>query len=316
MTAPPFEPLRFQPPAVPERGGYVFGPELVRAVRVALATARPLLLRGAPGSGKTTLARSVAALLGADYYQEVVTSRTEARDLEWRFDAILRLAETQIEAKRGRVEQAANYVEPKALWWGFDPESALGRGGGADTQAADPLRGRGGSSPDRNAVVLIDEIDKAEPEVANDLLEPFDVKQFTVAESGAVVTAARQVFLVVTTNEERDLPSAFLRRCVVHELRPPAAKLLARIAQSHFGTALDDAGVAAMIGRLQELADEAAPLRLRAPGTAEFLDALRATRALEAAAPDSDEWKAITRLAMWKHRRPESDADAAAESAE
>jgi MoxR-like ATPase len=145
--------------------------------------------------------------------------------------------------------------------------------------------------------------------VANDLLEPFDVKQFTVAETGTVVTGARQVFLVVTTNEERDLPSAFLRRCVVHELRQPDETLLARIAHSHLGTATDDPGVLALIRRLKELGDEAVPLRLRAPGTAEFLDAMRACRMLKPAS-SSDEWKAITRLAMWKHRTRPDEAPA------
>ncbi len=304
----PFEPRAFAPSGEPDsRGGYVYGDELIRAVRVALATGRPLLLRGAPGSGKTTLAKSVAAELGADYYQEVVTSRTEARDLQWRFDAIMRLADTQLEGRRERVKQSANYVEPKALWWGFDPISAAARGGGADQLAADPLPG--GSSVDRHAVVLIDEIDKAEPEVANDLLEPFDGRGFTVAETGASVAPLRSVFLVVTTNDERDLPAAFLRRCVVHELGRPSAAVLAKIARSHLGTALDDAGVHEMIGKVMALAKDARAARLRAPGTAEFLDALGAVAALRPESDDAGERDAIARLALWKHKTPQQDAD-------
>jgi MoxR-like ATPase len=312
------DPKRFAPADDPIQQGYVYGPELRRAIRVALATERPLLLRGAPGTGKTTMARDLAKNLlgaggpsaGADYYQEVVTSRTEARDLEWRFDTILRLAETQLEAKRARVELAENYVEPRALWWAFSPDTARARGARpgkpAEHPADDPIAG--GSSNDRPAVVLIDEIDKAEPEVANDLLEPFDVKTFRVAETGAAVTKQRDVVLIVTTNDERDLPAAFLRRCVVHELTRPDATTLQKIARSHFGTALDDAEVAAMIARVESLAKEAELANLRQPGIAEFLDALRAIRVL---APEQtagwtpqqkkDEWDAITRLAMWKH---------------
>lgn len=313
------DPRRFVPNQDPVNEGYVYSPELVRAIRVALATERPLLLRGAPGTGKTTVAVDFAKNLrdatgapgtGADYYQEVVTSRTEARDLEWRFDNILRLADSQLESRRSLVELAENYVEPRALWWAFAPETARERGSQperpAATPAADPLPR--GSSSDRPAVVLIDEIDKAEPEVANDLLEPFDVKRFRVAETGTVVTKRREVFLVVTTNDERDLPAAFLRRCVVHELTRPGPETLAKIARSHFDTALDDPGVLAMIARVESLAAEAAAQNLRQPAIAEFIDALRAIRVLTpeqtvgwSAKRIQEEWDAITRLAMWKH---------------
>jgi MoxR-like ATPase len=312
------DPRRFAPVQDPTDQAYVYSPELVRAIRVALATARPLLLRGAPGTGKTTMARDFARGLldaagelgGADYYQEVVTSRTEARDLEWRFDTVLRLAETQLDTRRGRVELAENYIEPRALWWAFDPVGARTRGARperpVDAPAIDPLAD--GSSLDRPAVVLIDEIDKAEPEVANDLLEPFDVQTFRVAETGAAVRKRRDVVLVVTTNDERDLPAAFLRRCVVHELTRPGPEMLRRIARSHFGTQLEDRAVSVMIERVESLAREAEAHRLRAPGIAEFLDALRAVHVL---APErtpgwddarkAEEWDAITRLALWKH---------------
>jgi MoxR-like ATPase len=301
-------PAQFVPTTDPAHEGYVYGPELVRAIRVAIATKRPLLLRGAPGTGKTTMARDFAKTLrdptgervvGADYYQEVVTSRTEARDLEWRFDSVLRLADTQLDARRARVASAANYVEPRALWWAFDPATAATRGGGADTPAIDPLAKAGGTQRERPAVVRIDEIDKAEPEVANDLLEPFDVKAFRVAETGAEVTRQRDVFLVVTTNDERDLPAAFLRRCVVHELTRPDRATLRKIARSHFGTELDDPEINRMIDRVEAVASEAVSLNLREPGVAEFIDAVRAVRGL--APPDAAEWDAITRLAMWKH---------------
>src|SRR5262245_37079898 len=148
------DPRRFAPIDDPTDQGYVYGDELRRAIRVALATERPLLLRGAPGTGKTTMARDLARNLldapdgkvaGADYYQEVVTSRTEARDLEWRFDTILRLAEAQVNTRSARVERAENYIEPRALWWAFNPDTARVRGGSADRpadrEADDPITG-------------------------------------------------------------------------------------------------------------------------------------------------------------------------------
>lgn len=302
------DPKRFSPPDTPLDGGYVYNPALVRAIKVALATERPLLLRGKPGTGKTTMAQDFAKILkgpdlkdlGADYYQEVVTSRTEARDLQWRFDAILRLAETQIAEKQTRVGTASNYVEPRALWWGFDPEGAKGFG------KPDPLAKAGGSNKNRPAVVLIDEIDKAEPEVANDLLEPFDVKTFRVAESGTEVSKQRDVVLVVTTNDERDLPAAFLRRCIVFEIKRPGTDLLKRIARSHFPeTLVSDGDIAKMITFADGLAAEAAKTKQRAPGIAEFLDALRAVQRLDGT-NDAAEWQAISRLALWKHPEKET----------
>jgi MoxR-like ATPase len=291
-------PNSFEPPPEAENGAYVYPPELVRAIRVALATDRPLLLRGKPGTGKTTVAVDVARLLGANYYAEVVTSRTEARDLQWRFDAVLRLAEAQIQGHRDRVEVAANYVEPRALWWAFDPDDAKKRGGGAQVDAVDPIKD--GSRATVPAVMLVDEIDKAEPEVANDLLEPFDGRGFTVAETGHPVKPQRAgVLLIVTTNDERDLPAAFLRRCIVHELRAPGAEALTRIARSHFGKTFDAALIKRVIERVDTLAKEAEVLKLRAPGIAEFIDAIRAIQRMPT--QDPTEWDAITRLAMWKH---------------
>ncbi len=289
------DPNEFKPPSAPDSTAkaYVYDDDVIRAVRVALATGRPLLLRGPPGCGKSTLARDVARRLGANYYQEVVTSRTEARDLEWRFDAVRRLAEAQIPGSFETVKNAANYVEPRALWRGFDPDGAAAAGGKTQDDAGVACLA------DRPAVVLIDEIDKAEPEVANDLLEPFDVQRFTVAETGQVVEYRRDVVLIVTTNDERDLPAAFLRRCIVRELARPSGVMLKRIARSHLGTELEDPGVARMIARIEELGEQAQSLNLRAPGTAEFLDALRACRTIDTSS--DPEWQAITRLALWKH---------------
>ncbi len=296
------DPKQLVLPSSPDRG-YVYAPELAMAIRVALATDRPLLLRGAPGTGKTTMAKDLARLVGADFYQEVITSRTEARDLEWKFDTVLRLAEAQLDSKKQRVELAANYVEPRALWWAFDPDSARKRGHveRIEVAPADPIPD--GSSVTRDAVVIIDEIDKAEPEVANDLLEPFDTKTFRVAETGAVVTKKRSVFLVVTTNDERDLPAAFLRRCIVHTLSRPDREMLHRIARSQRGKDYDPKVSDRLIDRVEALAADARGRNLREPGTAEVLDALNALAALD----DEKTWESIARLALWKHPSPPTE---------
>src|ERR1043165_1555915 len=188
-------PKDFHPPRpAPGSGHYVYPADLVRAIQVAMVTRRPLLLRGAPGCGKTTLAADLARLLGRVFLSQTVTSRTEARDLEWQFDAVRRLGDAQLgtAAARKQVTDPVHYVEPQVLWWGFDPASARTRGGAVAAPAPRlPEATRAVKSDKLAAVVLIDEIDKAEPELANDLLEPFDRGGFTVVETGFEVCRKR-----------------------------------------------------------------------------------------------------------------------------
>jgi MoxR-like ATPase len=166
------------------------------------------------------------------------------------------------------------YIQPRALWWAFDQDSAAQRG------IADP-----GVGPRTNGVVvLIDEIDKADPDVPNNLLESLGSLQFTVAETGFEVRAnPDQVPLVIiTTNDERELPAAFYRRCVVHVLPEHKTPRLVEIAEQHFPgpKAIDDAtaktlfeSIAAEVERYRTEADKR---RERRPSTAEYLDAVRA----------------------------------------
>jgi MoxR-like ATPase len=283
---------------------YVYRPEVILALNVALAARRPLLISGEPGSGKSTLAQNVAAVLGWRYYKHMITSRTQGSELLWRFDTLQRLNDANAKGKELRHDQA--YVEPGTLWWAFDPATAVNRGTDklpAKYRANDPWQGEQRDP----AIVLLDEIDKADPDVPNDLLEAFDLRAFTVRETGDRIQAAanRRVLLILTTNGERELPPAFMRRCVtlVLGLKPEEeVDWFVQIARRR------DAQIEEALAR--EIAVEVARLRqhargeaLRPPGTAEYLDALEACRGLKVRT-GSDAWKLIEQNVLWKRDRP------------
>lgn len=254
--------------------------EIVLAVNIALATGRPLLLSGPSGGGKSSLAQHVARVLGRLYYEVVVTARTQAQDLTWRFDAVRRLADAQVEGMLSQADARASiypYIEPQALWWIFDRESARVRGrrtkdsaaGPADPQPKDTRDdGKTGRQlpaeptdpvrwdPNRDAepqdwlpeepqlsscVLLVDEIDKADPDVPNNLLVELGSLQFDVDLIGRTVKFKgkredwkSRPLVMITTNKERPLPQPFVRRCIVLEIPKPKRKLLKSIAAHNF----------------------------------------------------------------------------------
>ncbi|HEY6392041.1 MAG TPA: MoxR family ATPase [Bryobacteraceae bacterium] len=198
---------------------YVFNDRIRLAIQVALATGRPLLVRGDSGWGKSSLAAASARYLKWEFHEAVITSRTQARDLEWNIDLLMRLNDAQARKLRADWRQ---YVSPGVLWRALDPEGASAqqklynqtRGAGSDSRPA--------QSAGKRAVVLLDEIDKADPDVPNNLLVTLGSLEFQVEETGQMVRAVKEnsPLVFITTNEERELPAAFLRRCI--ELRLPA----------------------------------------------------------------------------------------------
>jgi len=294
---------------------YVYTPRIILALNVALETNRPLLIAGEPGSGKSTLAWNVSRVLGWRYYKRMITSRTQAADLLWTFDALRRLND----ANARRLESDQHYVTPGTLWWAFDPKSAVHRGTTAkltDTQRADdPWRGK--ATPE--AVVLLDEIDKADPDVPNDLLEAFDLKAFTVSETNDRIEASpdRKVLLILTTNGERELPPAFMRRCVRLTISIPQDEKeqedwFVEIAEQRMGgTSKLLRPIAREVVRLRGAARKAG---LRPPGTGEYLDTLSACAGLDVTTK-STSWDELMRSVLWKHEhRPSLDEAASGEA--
>ncbi len=294
-----------------KRDVYVYSPRVILALNVALATNRPLLISGEPGSGKSTLAQNAAAALRWWYYKEMITSRTQAADLLWTFDALRRLNDANTAGQQLLSKQY--YVDPGKLWWALNPTSAQSRGG---PQIPEEHRARDPGTPPREAglnqaVILLDEIDKADPDVPNDLLEAFDLQAFTIRETNAPVKAERQVLLVLTTNGERELPPAFLRRCVSLTLDPPTEDWFVEIAdQKYAGTDGLHRKVAQEVMKLRKAANRAG---MREPSTGEYLDALEVCRALKIG-PDSKVWSEAARNVLWKHERaPQFEEGAAQE---
>jgi MoxR-like ATPase len=255
----------------------------VLALNVALATRRPLLVSGEAGSGKTSLAKFASAALGRVFYRETVTSRTQASDLLSSFDALQRLSHAQL---KDELRKPQAYVVPGKLWWAIAPGSAAQRGL-KPVAKLEPLDDPGvypKASDAKQATLLLDEIDKADPDVPNDLLESLDERSFTVLETGDRIKAERDdVLIILTTNGERELPPAFLRRCVSLELPKPDKPWLIQVAERHFG-----AGRGPHKGELYDrLADEVMTLRSsageqgrRPPSTSEFVDAVATCRKL------------------------------------
>jgi MoxR-like ATPase len=307
-----FEPKRIHRPRAPQAAEagdqrvapvYVYDDRLILAVNVALASRRPLLVRGPSGCGKSSLARNVADVLRWRYYEQVITSRTEARDLLWQVDLLRRLHDAQ---RHALGESYAPYIQPGVLWWAFSPHTATWRGQppGTDgiTQVPDPSTGR---RADR-AVVLLDEIDKADPEVPNNLLVPLGSLYFEVEEINHTPVRTDEThapLVIITTNDERDLPKAFLRRCVEVTIDWPTRSRLVEIAGAHFTRVTRKEIDEVLVALFGEAAEEHAsdPIEM---SPAELIDTIRAVRDLGVrCTPGSMAWEALAGMTVWKHGR-------------
>jgi MoxR-like ATPase len=185
---------------------YIATDELKAAVDAAVALERPLLIKGEPGTGKTVLAYELARAFDAPLITWHIKSTTKAHNGLYEYDAVSRLRDSQLGDPR--VQEVRNYLKPGKLWEAF-------------TSAQRP-------------VLLIDEIDKADIEFPNDLLQELDRMEFYVHETGETIRAEVRPIVVITSNNEKELPDAFLRRCFFHYIRFPDAETMGQIVEAHF----------------------------------------------------------------------------------
>ena len=185
---------------------YVATEDLMVAVNAAIALQRPLLIKGEPGTGKTVLAHEVSSSLDIPIIEWHIKSTTKAQQGLYEYDAVSRLRDSQLGDKK--VHDISNYIKRGKLWEAFTGSSAL--------------------------VLLIDEIDKADIEFPNDLLLELDKMEFFVYETGEKVVAKQRPIVIITSNNEKELPDAFLRRCFFHYISFPDADTMTKIAQVHY----------------------------------------------------------------------------------
>ncbi|MBK8068540.1 MAG: MoxR family ATPase [Rhodanobacteraceae bacterium] len=223
---------------------YVAPRELQLAVNAAIALERPLLVKGEPGTGKTLLAQEIARAAGAPLIEWHIKSTTKAQHGLYEYDAVKRLRDAQLGDPRA--SEIANYVVPGKLWEAFDSE--------------------------RRLVLLIDEIDKADIEFPNDLLRELDRMEFFVYETQQLVRARTRPIVVITSNNEKELPDAFLRRCFFHYIRFPDEETLRQIVEVHYPGLKQDLLREALAAFFQ--LRETPGLRKK-PSTSELLDWLK-----------------------------------------
>jgi MoxR-like ATPase len=184
---------------------YVATDDLKIAVNAAVTLERPLLVKGEPGTGKTELARQVSDALGLRMIEWNIKSTTRAQQGLYEYDAVNRLRDSQLGDER--VHDVKNYIRKGKLWQAFDA--------------------------DEKVVLLIDEIDKADIEFPNDLLQELDKMEFFVYETGETIRARQRPIVIITSNNEKELPDAFLRRCFFHYIRFPELETLKQIVEVH-----------------------------------------------------------------------------------
>ena len=223
---------------------YVATDDLMLAVNASITLERPLLIKGEPGTGKTVLAFEVAEALGLDLITWHVKSTTKAQHGLYEYDAVSRLRDSQLGDRD--VSDISNYIDKGKLWEAF--------------------------SADKRVVLLIDEIDKADIEFPNDLLQELDRMEFFVYETGETVKAKHRPIVIITSNNEKELPDAFLRRCFFHYIQFPDKDTMADIVNVHFPDIKKDLLTAAMESffGLREI-----PGVKKKPSTSELLDWLK-----------------------------------------
>ena len=223
---------------------YVAPDDLTLAVNAAVTLERPLLVKGEPGTGKTELARQVAAGLGLPLIEWHVKSTTKAQQGLYEYDAVSRLRDSQL--GEARVHDVRNYIRKGKLWQAF---AATGK-----------------------VVLLIDEVDKADIEFPNDLLQELDRMEFHVYETGETIRATHRPVVIITSNNEKELPDAFLRRCFFHYIRFPEPEVMKAIVRVHF-PAIKEALLTAALTQFYEVRET--PGLKKKPSTSEVLDWLK-----------------------------------------
>ncbi len=223
---------------------YVATQDLMLAVNAAIKLKRPLLVKGEPGTGKTLLAEEVAAALGMPLLQWHIKSTTKAQQGLYEYDAVSRLRDSQLNDPR--VQDIRNYIVPGVLWQAFTAEQPV--------------------------ALLIDEIDKADIEFPNDLLRELDRMEFHCYETRELIKARHRPLVFITSNNEKELPDAFLRRCFFHYIRFPEAATMKRIVDVHFPGLHDELLTAA----LKAFFDiRSLPGIKKKPSTSELIDWIR-----------------------------------------